>query len=163
MRLLSLLLAVGNQGARFAQAKAPLPEQTLALPHPQRDLETLLDPGAERFPIPQRARQTEVARRLAQGPVDFPELRFAQTPRAPGTLPLGQPCETLGFKTPHPILDGARSVTQQAPHFRAGRSLGHQKNTVETVIVPRFFRTANLVLQSQNHGAGVIDVQWSHV
>jgi hypothetical protein len=30
------------------------------------------------------------------------------------------------------------------------------------VIVPRFFRTANLVLQSQNHGRGISDLQWSH-
>jgi len=55
MRLLPLRIGVGNQRAGFAQSKAPLPEQALALPDPQMDLETLLDSGAQGFSIPQRA------------------------------------------------------------------------------------------------------------
>jgi hypothetical protein len=159
MRPLPLRIGVGNQRAGFAQSKTSLPEQALAL----ADLEALIEPSAQGFPILQRAGQTEVARGLVQDPVDLPELRFAQTPRASPTLARGQPRETLGFKTPHPILDAARSVTQPAPHFRTSRSLGHQEDTMETVIIARFFRTANLVLQSQNSCSGVIDLQWPHV
>lgn len=162
MRLLPLRIGVGNQGAGFAQPKAPLPEQPLTLPHPQMDLEALLDPGTQGFPIPQRTAQPQIARGLAQGPVDLPELRFAQSSWASRTMAFGQTPEALGFKTPYPILNGARSVAQQAPDFWACRSLGHQKYPMQTVIVARLFRTANLVLQSQNHRSGIIDLQWSH-
>lgn len=162
MRLLPLRIGVGNQRAGFAQSKAPLPEQALALPDPQMDLEALLDPGAQGFSIPQRAAQPQVARGLAQGPVNLPELRFAQASRASRTLAFGQPRETLGFKMAHPVLDRAGSVAQQAPDFRARRPLGHQEDPMETVIVAGFLRTANLVLQAQNHRSRIIDLQRSH-
>ena len=162
MRLLPLRISVGNQRAGFAQPEAPFPEQALALPDPQTDLEALLDPGAQGFSIPQRAAQPQIARGLAQGSIDLPELRFAETSRASRTPAFGQPRETLGFKTLHPILDGARSVAQQAPDFRAGRSLGHQEDPMETVIIARFLRTANLILQAQDHRSSIGDLEWSH-
>lgn len=162
MRLLPFPIRMGDQRAGLAQSKAPLPEQTLALTHPQVDLEALLDPGAQRFPIPQRARQPQVARGLAQGPVHLPQLRIAQTRGAPRALPFGQPGQTLGFKPSNPVLHRARGVSEQAADLWTGRSLGHQQHPVEPVIIPRFFRTANLVLQSQNHRPGISDLQWSH-
>ena len=82
MRLLPFQVRMGNQGAGLAQAKAPLPEQTLALTHPQMDLEALGDPGAQRFSVPQRTRQAQVARHLAQGSVHLPQLRLTQSPGA---------------------------------------------------------------------------------
>ena len=163
MRLLQRGIGMGNQRSRFTQPKAALPEQALALADLQTNLEALREPNAQGFPIPQRAGQTEVARGLAQRLVDLPELRCAQTSRASRTLALGQPGETLGFKTPHPIFNGTGSVAQQSPHVRAGRSLGHQEDPVQTVIIARFLRTPNLVLQSQNHRSGIINLQWSHV
>ena len=48
MRLLPFPIRMGNQRAGLTQPKAPLPEQTLALTHPQVDLEALLDPGARK-------------------------------------------------------------------------------------------------------------------
>ena len=162
MRFLPLLIGVGNQRARLAQPKDPLPEQTLTLTHPQLDLETLFDPGAQRFPVPQRAGQTQVASGLAQGPADFPQLRFAQTSRTPGALALGQPRKGLGLKTPHLILDGAGGVSEQAADFWTSPSLGHQQHSMETVIIARFFRSTNLVLQPQDHSSGISNLQWSH-
>jgi hypothetical protein len=41
--------------------------------------------------------------------------------------------------------------------------LCHQQDSMEPVIVARFFRTANLVLQSPNHSLGISNSQWSHV
>ncbi len=96
MRLLPFQVGMGNQRAGLTQSKAPLPEQTLALTHPQVDLEALLDPGAQRLPIPQRAGQAPVARRLTHGPVHLLQLRLAQTPGAPRAWPLGQLRPDLG-------------------------------------------------------------------
>jgi hypothetical protein len=33
---------------------------------------------------------------------------------------------------------------------------------MEPVIVPRFLRTTNLVLQPQYHSLGISDLKWSH-
>jgi hypothetical protein len=40
-------------------------------------------------------------------------------------------------------------------HFRTGHTLGYQKHSMETVIVARFFRAADLILQSENDGGRV--------
>jgi len=162
MRHLPLRIGVGNQRAGLAQPKAPLPEQSLALPHPQLNMEALLDPGAQRLPIPQRARQTQLARGLAQGPINFTQLRFTQTPRTPATLALGQPPKSLGLKTSHPILDGARGISEQAADFWTSRALGHQQHSMETVIIARLFRPPNLVLQPEDHSSGISNLQWFH-
>ena len=162
MRLLPFQIRMGNQRAGLAQPKAPLPEQTLALTHPQVDLEALLDPGAQRFPVPQCAGQAQVARSLAQSSVHLPQLGLAQTPRTPRAWPLGQPGQTLCFKPPDPVLHRARGVPEQAADFWTGCALGHQQHPMEPVIVARFFRTANLVLQSQDHSLGIGDLKWSH-
>jgi hypothetical protein len=162
MRLLPLQIGVGNQGARFAQSEPPLPEQTLALAYPQMDLEALLDPGAQRFSIPQRAGQTPIARRLPQGSVHLPQLRLAQTPGTPRAMPLRQPGQSSVLKAPHPVLHRAWSIPEQPTDLWTGRSLGHQQHPMEPVIIARFFRTANLVLQSQNYCFGISNLQWSH-
>src|SRR5579872_1087483 len=162
MRLLPLQIGVCNQRARFAQPEPPLPEQTLTLAHPQLDLEALLDPGTQGLSVPQRAGQAQVARGLAQGSVHLPQLRLAQPPGTPRALPLGQTGQTLVLKTPHPVLHGAWGVAEQAADLGTGYSLGHQQHPMEPVIIARFFRTANLVLQSQNHCFGISNLQWSH-
>jgi hypothetical protein len=40
--------------------------------------------------------------------------------------------------------------------------LGHQQHPMQPVIIARFFRAANLVLQSQNHRFGISNLEWSH-
>jgi hypothetical protein len=49
-----------------------------------------------------------------------------------------------------------------AADFWTRRPLGHQQHPMEPMIVARFFRAANLILQSQNHSLGISDLQWSH-
>ena len=98
MRLLPFQVGMGNQRAGLTQSKAPLPEQTLALTHPQVDLEALLDPGAQRFPIPQRTRQAQVARSLTQNSIHFQQLGLAQTPGAPERGPSVNPARPWASK-----------------------------------------------------------------
>ena len=52
MRLLPLRIGLGNTGARLAQPKAQLPEQTLALTYSQVNLILSRNPGRESFAIP---------------------------------------------------------------------------------------------------------------
>jgi len=163
MRLLSFRVGMGNLGSRFAQPKAALPEQALTLTHRQADLEVLGDPGAQRFPIPQGSRQTDVARCPAQNLVHFLQLCFAQTSRTSGALPFAQPGQPLSLEASNPVFHRARGISQQLADAGTGHPLGYQQHSMEAVIVTRFFRTANLVLQSQNHCLGISNLQWSHV
>ena len=162
MRLLPFRIGMGNLGAGFAQPKTPLPEQALTLTHRQMNLEVLLDPGTQRFPIPQRAGQAQVAWGLAQRLVHFLQLRLAQTSGTPGALSFGQPRQTSFLKTSDPIFHRARGVSEQPADLRTGHALSHKQHPMEPVIIARFFRTANLVLQSQNDGIGISNSQWSH-
>jgi hypothetical protein len=162
MRLLSFRIGMGNQGAGFAQPKAPLPKQALTLTHPQADWEALLDPGTQRFPIPQRAAQAQVARGLAEHSVHLRQLCLVQTPGTPRALPFGQPGQTSFLKPSNPIFHRPRSISQQPTDLRTGHALGHQQHPVESVIIAGFFRTANLVLQPQNDCLGISNLEWSH-
>ena len=163
MRLLPFRIGVGNPGTGFAQPEAPLPEQALTLAHPQADLEALLDPGTQCLPILQRAGQAEVTRGLPEHPVYLPQLRLTQARGTPGALPFDQPTQTSFFKASNPIFHRSRSVSQQPAHLWTSHTLGHQQHPLEPVIVARFFRTANLVLQSQNGCLGISNLEWSHV
>ena len=155
MRLLPFRIGVGNLGAGFAQSKTPLPEQALTLTHCQTNLEVLLDPDTQRFPIPQRSPQTQVTRGLTQCPVHFLQLRLAQTSGTPSSLPFAEPGQSLGFKASHPVFHRAGSVSQQPTDLRTGHALRHQQHPMQAVIIARFFRTANLILQSQNDCLGI--------
>src|SRR5260370_7568805 len=104
MRPLPCRIGMGNHGARLAQPKAPLPEEALTLPHPQADLEALLDPGTQRFSIPQRAAQAEVARSLPQRLVHFLQLRPAQPSGPPTASPFLHPPHTPFLQTSDPHL-----------------------------------------------------------
>ena len=154
MRLLPFQVGMGNQRAGLTQSKAPLPEQTLALTHPQVDLEALLDPGAQRFPIPQRTGQAQVARSLTQNSIHFQQLGLAQTPGAPRAWPLVNPARPWASRrrTQFSTVRGASPSKRLTSGQVAPR---HQQHPMEPVVVSRFFRTANLVLQSQDHSLGI--------
>ena len=155
MRLLFLRIGVGNLGTRFAQPKAPLSEQALTLAYRQMNLELLLDPSAQRLPIPERSLQTQLARGPAQGPVQFLKLCLTQALRTPRALSFGQSGQPSDLKASHPVLYRTRCVAQQPADVRTGHALRHQQHPMKAVIVARLFRTVNLVLQSQNHGFGI--------
>ena len=52
MRLLPFRIGLGNAGARLAQPKAQLPEQTLALTHSQVNPILFRNPGCQGLAVP---------------------------------------------------------------------------------------------------------------
>ena len=52
MRLLPFRIGLGNAGARLAQPKAQLPEQTLALTHSQVNPILCRNPGRQGLSVP---------------------------------------------------------------------------------------------------------------
>jgi len=163
MRLLPFGIGVGKQGARLAQPETPLPKQALALTHSQANPAAPLDPGTQSFSIPQRTGQADLAWRATQHRIDLPQLRLAQTPGSSGAFPLHQSGEPSGLKASNPILYRSWSIPQNPTDLRTGHPLGDQQHPMQPVIIPRFFRTANLILQSQNDACSISNLQWFHV
>src|SRR5664280_1845242 len=102
MRLLPFRIGLGNLGARLAQPKAQLPEQALALPHPQVNLIPLGNPGRQGLAVPQSSAQPHIARHTSKGAIDLPELLLIQASGPAGSFPFLQSCHALGLKTPYP-------------------------------------------------------------
>ena len=163
MRLLPFRIGVGNQGARFAQSETPLPKQALALTHSQTNAAPPLDPCAQSFSVPQRTRQAHIPRRATQHRVDLPQLRLAQTLGASGAFPLRQSGEPACLKASNPILYRSWGIPQKPADLGTGHPLGDQQHSMQPVIIARFFRTANLILQSQNNACSIVNLQWFHI
>ena len=163
MRLLPFGIGVGNQRARLTQPETPLPKQALALAHSQIHLEAPLNPGAQSFSVPQRPRQSHVARRATQDCIDVLQLRRAQTLGASGSFAFDQSGQPFGLKAPNPVFYRTRSVSQKSADRGTVHPLGDQQHSVKPVIVARFFRAANLILQAQNDAFSISNLQWSHV
>ena len=162
MRLLPFRIGLGHLGPRSAQPETQLAEQTLTLPHPQLDPIFLLDPRRQRLAVPQIPAQTQLTRHPVQRRVDFLELLFTEAPRTAGSLSLAQAGQTFLFKTAYPILDRSWCVAQQSRHFRTGHPLRDQQYAVQAMVIPRFLRSSDLILQSQHNGGGIRNAKWSH-
>ena len=163
MRLLQRRIRVGNRGARFAQAEAELAEHPLALAHAQPNPVAPCEPDLQRLPVPEVPAQGRRGRRLPQYQLNLLQLRRAQSLGPAGSRPFHQPGKTALFEMPHPVFNRAGGIAQQSTNFRACHPLGDQQQPVETVIVSRFIRPANLILQSQNHGFGIGNAQWFNI
>ena len=155
-------IGLGQSGSWLAQSKAELTEHTLALANPDDDAIPLLNPGTECFSIPQVPAQTNLPRRMTQDPIHPFPLFFRQASGPPRSFALQQSRQTVSFKTTHPILHRTWSITQEMGHLRTGHTLGDQKHSMETMIVARFFRAADLILQSENDGGRVGNGKWFH-
>jgi len=151
MRLLPFRVGLGNLGTRLASPKAQLPEQALALPYPQVILVPLRNPSRQGVAIPQISAQSQIAGHSAKGATDLSELLLVQAPGTAHPFPFLQAGQTLGLKTPDPILDRSWSIPQQPRHFRTRHALGYQKHSMQSMVISRFLRAPNLILQSENH------------
>src|SRR6266436_1152011 len=162
MRFLKLGIGLSQRGSWFAQAEAELTEHTLALTYPDGDAVFLLNPSAEGLSIPEVSAQASLPRRVAQNSIHRFHLFFRQAAGPPRSLPLQQSRQTVSFKATHPILHPPWRLPEQARHLRAGHALRDQKQPMKTMIVSRFFRTANLILQSENDRGRVRNGKWFH-
>ena len=163
MRPLNFRVSMGNQGARFAPSEVEPPEHPLALANPQGEAEVLLDPSAQRLPIPQRPCQAHLARGAAKHGVNLLPLLCTQTPGPPASIFLHQPGQTSFLEAMHPILHRAPCIAQQSRHLRTRHSLGYQEDPVESMIITRLFRTTDLILKPQDNTFRIGNLQWSHV
>jgi hypothetical protein len=163
--MLGLTLGIGmcNQWSRLAQAKTQLPEQPLTLPYAQGNPILLVHPSSQGLPVPDLPCQAEVFRTPPQSGSDLLELLVVEPSWPPRPLSIDQTSQALLFETMDPILDGPRRIAQQTTHFTAAYTLGHQQYPVQTVVVSRLLRTANLILQRKDQSLGIRNLEFSHV
>src|ERR1700747_209904 len=57
-----------------------------------------------------------------------------------------------------PILHRAWRISQESRHFRAGHALCHQQDAVQAVIVTRFLRALDFLLQAKTAEASEIKI-----
>jgi hypothetical protein len=155
-------IGMGQRGAWFTQPEAELPEHTLALSNTEGNAVPLLNPGTECFPIPEVPTQTNLPGRVAQNLIHRLQLFFRQASGTSRSFSLQQSGQTVSFKTTDPIFHRSWRIAQKICHLRAGHTLGYQKHSMETVIVARFFRAANLILQAENDRGRVCNGKWFH-
>jgi hypothetical protein len=105
----------------------------------------------------------DIPRRATQHRIELPQLRPVQTLGAADAFPLHQSGEPSGLEASHPIFRGSWSIPQKPRDLGTGHPLGDQQHTMQSVIIARFLRTANLILQSQYDARGISDLQWFHV
>lgn len=162
MRLVKLRIGLCNQRSGFPQAEAQLPEQALTLAHPQANTVLALNPSAERLPIPEVSTQSNLSRSLAKNAVDLLHPDFAQASGTARPRSFEKSRQTLRFKAAYPVLNGTGRIPQEPGDLGTTHPLGHEEHSMQAVVVTRFFRSANFILQSKYNRCWISDGEWSH-
>ena len=136
--LLCFGISVRNYRTRLAQSKPELPEHALTLPHTQCDVVPLLNKCSQCLAIPQVRGQTQISRRLSNGNADLFQLVVIQPSRPSRPSSFDQTSQTSLLESVNPILYRSWRITKEPRDLRTGHTLCYKKDTVKTVVVPRF-------------------------
>jgi hypothetical protein len=79
------------------------------------------------------------------------QLLFAEPSRPSRPFSFSKTGKTFLFEPTHPIRNGSRGVSKEFCYFSATQSLSHKENSVQSVIVARFIRAPDFVLQGEHH------------
>lgn len=151
MRFLPRGIRLRNQGPRLAQTKTELAKQSLTLADAQLDGILLFNPCGQGLAVPEIGPHSCIIGFPSQHAIDFLNLCCTQPGRTSRPLSFGKSGQPLFLKAADPILDGSRRITEKASYFGTCNPLRHQEHTMQPVVISRFFRTLNLLLQSNHH------------
>jgi hypothetical protein len=107
---LSLRVGSCNLGPRFAQSKAELAKQPLALSDAQRYAQMLLQERGQQWAIPKLGWEAEVQRSFPQSRFYPLALGLAQARWPSRALPFAQATKPVLIEPMHPILHTARRI-----------------------------------------------------
>ncbi len=159
-----LLLRVGtsDHGSRFSQSKAQLVKESLTLANPHHNLLGLLNMIRQKLSIPEILGVPKLPRRSSQIPIHDLQLLRRQSPTAPRFFMIFQTAESMGLKPLNPPLNSHWMMPKQLSHFIAGPSPTNKQYSMKTMIVTRFLRTKDFILQCDFHNLWVSNFQTSH-
>jgi hypothetical protein len=146
----------------LAQSKPQLPEQPLALAHPQAHAVTPFQVLGQELPVPQIGRVSE----LAWGAAKLTRHTLPSAPiertRTPGTLALPQAFEAPVLEALHPALHGAGILVEELGHRPGAFAFRHQQQPVQSVVVARFLGAGDLLADRHLHDLGIADLELAH-
>lgn len=155
MRFLNLRISFSDQGPWFTPPEAKLPEKALALTDPQFDFKSLLNKFRQRLAVPQGSSQPNLPRCFSETLIDLLKLIRGQATGPSRPFTVDQAGKAIRFKAMHPILNGARCITQKSRYLRASHPLRYKEYSMKPMVVARFLGTAYFILQSEYDGRSI--------
>src|SRR6266446_270901 len=155
-------VGLGDNGARFAQPEAHLPEQALALAYPQLELIVPAQVLGQQHTIPQRLRKPKFARTAPQIALQALPVLVAESSRSSRPLALLQSGKADLLEAVHPALHRALALTEPQRRLSRAHAVSHQQDSVQSVIVPRLVVALDLLTYGNTHHIRVADFQLPH-
>src|SRR5690606_21761555 len=146
----------------FAPPKPKGAEKTLTLTHAQ--LHVVLDGQmvGKQFPVPKILFVSKIARQLPKVFIDLTMDSFVNCGRTPLSLLILQTGKTALLETLNPVLNGARTVSQEVRYFVTRLACTDQQHAMQAVVVARFFGSDDFLLKSHFHDLGILDLKFAH-
>ena len=159
-----LLFGISMRDLRpgLSETKAELPEKPLALAHSQCDSPPHGNKLRESLSIPEIGAKAEICRTLSESLGDLLQLLSAESSWPPRPFSFSKTGKAFVFKPSHPIGNRPGSVPKESRYFSATQALSHKKNSVQSVIVAGFVRSADFILEGEHHLFRVSDFGFSH-
>lgn len=144
-------IGTGDFGPRLSETKPKLPEHTLALKHPQCDAPLAGNKLGERLSVPKIGKKPAICWTLSESKAKFLQLLFAEPSRSPGSFSFTKAGKAFFFELTHPIGNCSRGVSKEFHNVLAVQALSYKEDSVQAVIVARFTRALDFVLQGDLH------------
>jgi hypothetical protein len=100
-----------------------LPKESLALSHPQGDVQLALYKVRKSLSIPNPG-DPKIRGVFPKSSADFYQLLFVQSPRATWSLTVNQTSEALSLKTANPVSYGTRRISKYLSDLITTHPLG---------------------------------------
>ena len=155
-------IRMSNLRPWFTEPEAQRPEEALTLTDTQMHRELLLDEGGQRLAVPEVRRDAYRLGRLSECTANDLQLFGSQARWPARPLFLLQTSQAILAIGAYPVLVSARGIAQRRCCLAAGHALGHEQNSMESVIIAGFVGAVDFVLESQNGQGGVRDGQRLH-
>lgn len=150
-----LRIGLRHLRAWFTQSKAHLVEQSLALADAQAHGITLLQMFAQHATVPQILRMAKRHGAAPQIPLQSSPLPRIESPRTPRPFFVMQTIESPLLKALHPTLNRTSVFAEQLSHPAATFTVRDQKHAMQPVVIARFFRSSDLLLDRCLHHVGI--------
>src|SRR3989339_161083 len=152
----------GNDRSRFTSTESQMGKQALTLPYSKKHRIFLRKVMAEKFSIPKVLRIFKRARGFSKIPADRFHNFFIPSLWTTRMGCIHKTCKTFIFKSFRPILNSPWAMIKKIRDFSATESLADQQNTMEAMIIPRFFGSLYLLLNRYFHNSRILDLKFTH-
>ena len=159
---LGLRIRFGNDRPWLTSTESQMGKQSLALPYSKRHIIFLRKVMAEEFSIPKVLRIFKRTGGFPKIPADRFNNIFIPSLWTTGMRCIHKACKTFFFKSFRPILNRPWAMIKKFRYFGATESFADQQDTMETMIIPRFFRSLNLLLNCYFHYGRILNLKFTH-